>query len=63
MSAFLAMLTKPQVVLTCFHRFSKTFHDVSVPWEFENRAESLARNRARFKCILRYSTRFFSVRL
>jgi len=29
----------------CFEMFLKTFHDVSVPWEFENRAESLAQPR------------------
>jgi len=34
--AFLAMFTKPQVVLTCFDRFLKTIHDLNVSWEFEN---------------------------
>ena len=42
----------------CFDRFLKTFHDANVPWELENRAESVARNRAIFKCILGYSTSF-----
>jgi len=49
------MFTKPQVVLT---GFSKKNCDVNVPWECVNRAESAARNRARFNCILGYSTRF-----
>jgi len=31
------------------------------PWECVNRAESAARNRARFKCILGYSTRLYRV--
>ena len=60
-SAFLAMFTEPQDVLTCFDRFIKTVHDVNVRWEFKNRAKSLARNRERFKCILGYSTRFYRV--
>jgi len=52
------MFTKPQDVLTCFDRSVKTIHDVNVPWEFKNQAESLAQNRARLKCILGYSTSF-----
>jgi len=36
----------------CFDMFIKTIHDVNVPWEFKNRAESVARNRTRPKCIL-----------
>jgi len=36
----------------------KTIHDVNVPWEFKNQDESLARNRAKFKCILGYITSF-----
>ena len=57
-SAFLAMFPKPQDVLKCFDRFIKTIRDVYVAWECVNRAESAARNRARFKRILKYSTRF-----
>jgi len=56
--AFLAMFTKPQDVLTCFDRSVKTIHDINVPWECVNRAESLARYCAKFKCILGYSTSF-----
>jgi len=52
------MFTKPQDVLTCFDRSVKTIHDVNIPWEFKNQAESLAQNRARFKCILGYSMSF-----
>jgi len=36
----------------------KTIRDVTVQWECVNRGESGAQNRARFKCILGYSTRF-----
>jgi len=57
-SEFLAMFTKSQDVLTCFDRSVKTIHGVNVPWELKNQAESLARNHARFKCILRNSTSF-----
>jgi len=57
-SAFLAIFTKPQDVLTCFERSVKTIHDVNVPWECVNRAESLVRNRAKFKRIVGYSTSF-----
>jgi len=42
----------------CFDRSVKTIHDVNNPWEFKNQAESLARNRTRFKCILGYSMSF-----
>jgi len=42
----------------CFDRSVKTIHDANVLWEFKNQAESLARNRVRFKCILGYSTSF-----
>jgi len=52
------MFTKPQGVLTCYYRSVKTIHDVNVLWEFKNQAESLARNRTRFKCILGYSMSF-----
>jgi len=52
------MFTKPQDAWTCFDRSVKTIRDVNVPWEFKNQAESLARNRARFKYILGYSLRF-----
>jgi len=48
-SAFLAMFTKLQDASTCFDRSVKTIHDINVPWKFKNQAESLVRNRARFK--------------
>jgi len=57
-SAFLAMFTKPQDVLTCLVRFIKTIRYINVAWECVNCTESAARNRARFKCIIGYSTRF-----
>ena len=44
-----------------FDRSVKTIHDVNVLWECVNWAESLARNRAKFKCILGYSTSFCRV--
>jgi len=49
------MFTKPQDVLTCFDGSVKPIHGVNVPWELKNQAESLALNRARFKCILGYA--------
>jgi len=47
-SAFLAMFTKPQGVLTCFDRLITTIRDVNVARDCVNRPESAARNRARF---------------
>jgi len=46
------MFTKPQDVLTGLSKQSMT------STSYGNQAESLARNRARFKCILGYSMSF-----
>jgi len=60
-SAFLAMFTSPQDVLTCFSRYVKTLADVNVPWEFKNRADFVARNFTGSKWILGYSTSLWRV--
>jgi len=49
------MFPKPQDVLT---GLSKQSMMSTSRGSYKNQAESLARNRARFKCILGYSTSF-----